>query len=167
MWNSVIRSQIQYYFPVTLIVMTSFKDGEASVVSILQLFCLLFLPAFSYVYLKRNYLKLEHQDFSSSYDSLYLNMFPLKPTVYQMMTIFCVKRLIYGTSTVLLAQYVVPHMYVYIFLPLFFLGFSLVQRPMTSKMLNFKENMNELLILVCAYFIPLFTQWICDPMLRY
>ena len=84
-----------------------------------------------------------------------------------MMTFFCIKRLIFGLSTAFLTDYVVPHMYVYIFIPLFFLSFNIVHRPMTSRILNFKENMNEFLVLICAYFIPLFTQWICDPMLRY
>ena len=29
------------------------------------------------------------------------------------------------------------------------------------------ENLNESMIFLCGYFILLFTQWICDPMLRY
>ena len=74
-----------------------------------------------------------------------------------MMTLFCVKRLIFGLSTVFLAQFVVPHMYVYVFIPLFCLGFNLSNRPMTTRLDNFKENLNEFVVLICAYFIPMFT----------
>ena len=139
--------------------MANFKDEftSATFISILKLICLLILPTFSYFHLKRNYNRLETKEFSEKYDSLYLNLFPLKSTVYQMTSIFCIKRLIYGFSTVYLSQFVFMHMYTYIFIPLFFLGFNLVHKPMVSRMLNFKENMNEMLILICAYFIPLFT----------
>ena len=157
LWNSVIRSQIQYYFPVTLIVLGSMREESLSVVSFVKLICLLVLPTFSYFYLKMNFENLEKQEFSSKFDSLYLNLYPLKPTVFKMMSIFCIKRLIFGVSTIFLSEYVVPHMFVYVFVPLFFLGYNLVHKPMATRLLNFKENMNELLILLCAYFIPLFT----------
>lgn len=38
---------------------------------------------------------------------------------------------------------------------------------MISKVLNFMENMNELLIYFSGYFLLIFTQWICDPLVRY
>ena len=156
LWNSVIRGQIQYYFPVALIVFGSFKSG-VPLVSLFKLACLLTLPIFSFFHLRKNFDLIENKEFGEKYDTLYQNLYPLKPTVYQMTTIFCIKRLLFALSTVYLAEFVVPHMYVYIFVPLFFLGFSLNNRPYKSRMLNFKENMNESLVLICAYFIPLFT----------
>ena len=84
-------------------------------------------------------------------------MYPKKETVYQMTTLFCIKRLIFAIFTVYLGPFVVPQMYVYFFIPLFSLGFNLVHRPMTTRLNNFKENMNELVLLMCAYFIPMFT----------
>ena len=132
-----------------------------------KLILLLCLPCFSYIYLKQNFEKLDTKEFKLKYDSLYQNMYPLKPTVYQMTTLFCIKRLIFGISTAYLSQFVVAHMYVYVFIPLFCFGFNLTNRPMTTRLDNFKENINEVVVLICAYFIPMFTQWICDPMVRY
>ena len=84
-----------------------------------------------------------------------------------MLTLFCVKRLIYGFTTSYCGNYVVPNIYVYIFIPLFSIGYLINNKPMNSKLLNFMEIMNEFLILCCGYFIMFFTQWICDPNLRY
>ena len=101
------------------------------------------------------------------YETLYQNLYPLKHSVYMMTTLFCIKRLIYGLVTVHLKQYVVPSVYVYIFMPLFSIGYNLTRKPMNSKILNFMENLNESMIFWCGYFLLPFTQWICDPMQRY
>ena len=85
LWNSIFRSQIQYYFPVTLIVLSSMREESLTAVSFVKLILLLALPTFSYFYLKRNFENLEKQEFCSKFDSLYLNLYPLKPTVYKMM----------------------------------------------------------------------------------
>ena len=90
-----------------------------------------------------------------------------KSLAYQMTTLFCIKRLFYALTTVFLHEFVVPQMYTYSFIPLFSIGFIYRHKPMRTKLLDFKESINELFILVCIYFIPMFTQWICDPKLRY
>ena len=84
-----------------------------------------------------------------------------------MTTFFCIKRLIYGFATVFLTDFVVPQVYVYVFLSLFSLGYNLTRQPLNSKLLNFMENLNETLIFSCGYFLLTFTQWICDPNIRY
>ena len=84
-----------------------------------------------------------------------------------MTTIFCFKRWIYGLSTVFFPNYVVPNIYVYVFIPLFGMGYTINNNPMDSKALKFMEILNEGVILWSGYFILSFTQWICDPMLRY
>ena len=52
-------------------------------------------------------------------------------------------------------------------IPLFSIGYNLNEKPMNSGLLNFMENINELLVYFSGYFILIFTQWICDPMKRY
>ena len=84
-----------------------------------------------------------------------------------MTTLFCVKRLVYALITVYLFNNVVPQLYAYIFVPLFSIGFNIRHKPFNSKLLHYKENLNEFAILMCAYYIAMFTQWICDPMVRY
>ena len=66
-----------------------------------------------------------------------------------------------------MGNYVVPNIYVYIFIPLFSIGYNSNNKPMNSKLLNFMENLNEMLILSNGYFLFVFTQWICDPKVRY
>ena len=58
-------------------------------------------------------------------------------------------------------------MFVYILLPLASISYNLVNRPMNTKLLNFMENMNESFLLYSGYFLTIFTQWICDPVIRY
>ena len=53
------------------------------------------------------------------------------------------------------------------FVPLFALGYNINKRPMNSKLLNWMENLNEIIVYICGYFILLYTQWICDPEKRY
>ena len=134
--------------------------------SLIKLCFLLILPYFSFFFLKESYKNklLEKKEFKEKYETLYQNLFPLKPSVYKMTTIFCIKRLIYGLVTVYLSDFVVPSVYVYIFLPLFSLGYNLTIKPLNSKLLNFMENINESIIFCCGYFLLAFTQWICDPM---
>ena len=84
-----------------------------------------------------------------------------------MTPIFCLKRLIYALATVYLGNFVVPNIYIYIFVPLFSIGYILNNKPMYSKLLNVMETLNELIILLSGYFLTIFTQWICDPKERY
>ena len=118
---------------------------------------LLYLPLFSYFYLKNHILSLENADFIEKWGSLYTNLYPLKSSVYQITTFFCMKRLIYAITTVYMGSYVVPNIYVYIFVPLFSIGYNINNKPMNSKLLNFMENLNEMLILSNGYFLFVFT----------
>ena len=170
-WNSVIRSQIQFYFPVCLIIFSQFKSSTLEpkdLPALLIKFSLLYmLPLFSYIYLRTNKKDLEKKEFEEKWGSLYTNLYPLKDSVYEVTSIFCIKRILYAIGTVYMGNYVVPNIYVYIFVPLFGLGYTINNRPMNSRVLNFMEALNELIILCNGYFVVMFTQWICDPLLRY
>ena len=101
------------------------------------------------------------------YGTLYQNLYIEKHTVYKMTTIFCVKRILFASVTAYLMQYVVPSVYCYTFIPLFSIGYNLNNKPMNSKVLNAIENINEFFIMLNGYFLIMFTEWICDPQLRY
>ena len=125
---------------------------------------ILSLPWFSYVFLQYRFELLENKKFKTKYGTLYQNLYPLKHTAYKMTTIFCIKRLIYAYTTIMLSKYLlISNMYTYFLIPIFSLGYNMSNRPMNSKILNYMENINEFFILFNAYFIPIFTQWICDP----
>ena len=160
MWSSVFRGQIQFYFPVAVAILSQLKDvdfGFGTIQSLFKLVLLLLLPGFSYVYLRLNYRKLEEPDFQQKFGTLYQNLYPLKRTVYKMTSIFCLKRLIYALVTVYLTNYVVPFIYIYTMIPLAALGFNLNRRPMNSTLLNLMENINEVIIYICGYFLLIFT----------
>ena len=111
-WSSVFRGQIQFYFPVALVVFHHFDKGlktdSDSMVTIIKFLILICLPVFSFVHLKKNYLNLENGEFYTKFNTLYQNLYPLKHTVYKMNTIFCIKRLIYASSAIFLGEYCVP-----------------------------------------------------------
>ena len=74
MWSSFFRGQIQFYFPVALIVLMTLNQPKLNVdlfVTIFKLSLLLILPVFSYVYLKANFEKLEDEEFNDYYGTLY------------------------------------------------------------------------------------------------
>ena len=100
---------------------------------------------------------LETKEFNEKYGSLYTNLYPLKRTVYKFTSIFCLKRVLYALATVYFGNVVVPNIYVYIFIPLFGLGYTINKYPMNSKILNFMECLNEWVILCTGYFITVFT----------
>ena len=98
---------------------------------------------------------------------MYVNLYTPKHTAYKMNSLFCFKRLVYGFIAVFCSSYVVPNVYSYTIIALFSIGYNLNYRPMKSRVLNFIENVNEFIIYCCGYFLLIFTQWICDPMIRY
>ena len=135
--------------------------------SIFKLFLIFVLPFFSFFYLKKNFNVLEEPEFLQKFSTLYQNLYPLKPTVYKMTTIFCLKRIIFSIVTAYLRAHVVPSIYCYTLIPIFSLGFNLNNTPMNSRVLNFIENLNECFVWINGYFLIMFTEWICDPEIRY
>jgi hypothetical protein len=82
-------------------------------------------------------------------------------------TIFCAKRILLGFTTVYIAGLPLASTYVYGLGSLFSIGFFLNNKPMSSKIFNFMENLNEAAIYMMCYFTFLFTDWIPDIELRY
>ena len=128
---------------------------------------MLSLPGFSFSMLYFNFEFLEDTDFRIKYGTLYQNLNPRKHTVYKMTTIFCLKRIIFSIVTAYLGSYIVPSIYCYTFIPLFSIGYNINNKPLNTKAFNFMENVNELFILINAYFLAMFNEWICDPNTRY
>ena len=103
--------------------------------------------------------ELDKEPMLTKFSTLYQNLYPLKHTAYKMNTIFCVKRLLYATVCIYLGQFVVPQIYMYIFIPLFSIGYNINNSPMNSRLLNSIENVNETFLLCNGYFLTVFTQW--------
>ena len=135
--------------------------------SIFKLSLIFSLPLFSFFFLKKKFDVLEESEFEQKFGTLYQNLYPLKHTVYKMTPIFCMKRIIYSLVTAYLQAHVVPSIYCYTLIPIFSLGYNLNNSPMNSRILNWIENVNECFIWINGYFLIMFTEWICDPEIRY
>ena len=79
------------------------------------------------------------------------------------MPIFCTKRIIIVLGTIFIKQPVAANIMIYIYLPLFSLGFNLTYKPFITKALNWIDNVNELFVLISAYFMMAFSSWIYRP----
>lgn len=105
MWNSVLRSQLQTYLPASILTFTtlqtlSMENLSSSISPLVKLVILVFLPIFSYWYLKRNQRVASEQRFKVRFETLYLNTSTERPGVYLHSTVFCLKRLLVATATV-------------------------------------------------------------------
>lgn len=72
-----------------------------------------------------------------------------------------------GFTTIYLAELPLASTYVYGLGSLFSIGFFLNNKPMSSNLFNFMENLNESAIYMVCYFTFLFTDWIPDIEMRY
>ena len=86
---------------------------------------------------------------------------------YIVTPIFCFKRILLGLTTIYLAEFVIGSTYVYAFGSLFSIGYFLNNRPMSSKLFNFMESLNEAAIYFMCYFTFMFTDWIDDVDMRW
>lgn len=172
MWSSVLRSQIQFFFPTCLSTFGYFKtlndvDSIPMTSFTFKVLLIVSLPVFSYFYLKKNHLEMKNQVFTQTYGTLYQNLKVQKSSAYFMTTLFCFKRIVIALSTVFLTEHVIVSIYVYCFSSLFQLGFNVYEQPMSSRMMNAMENLNEIAIYITSLFMFIFTDWIPEIETRY
>jgi len=74
-----------------------------------------------------------------------------------MTTLFCVKRILLALTTVYLNFFGTASVYFYCYSSLFTIGFILNNQPMSSKILNFMEIINEFAVYLSTYVIFFFT----------
>jgi hypothetical protein len=134
----------------------------------IKLTILIGLPYVSYRLLRKNLDKLEEEEFKKKYGSLYSNMFTLKTdAVSKMTTLFCTKRFILGLTTVFVNDFALLSLCVALFGTLFSVGFFMNNRPMTSKLQNRIEVLNESTLYLNCYFMFVFTDWVPNIEDRY
>lgn len=77
---------------------------------------LVFLPFFSYMFLKKNYNFLfENKEFEIKFGSLYSSLDTKKRALYTYTTTFCIRRLLVAIGTVYLRGYNIVLIYITIF----------------------------------------------------
>jgi len=84
-----------------------------------------------------------------------------------MTTLFCSKRIILALTTVYLNDFVIASTYYYCFSSLFTIGFFMNNKPMSSKLMNKIEILNEFAIYLSTFVMFFFSDWIPDIEIRY
>ena len=128
---------------------------------------LIFIPIFSFYYLRANLTKLEKEDFKLKFESLYKNIITNNQIAYIYMPLFCIHRYIISFMEVFLNSFVQFNIFINILLELGVVILYLKYSPMKMKSMNNQEIMNASVILVTAYFIMMFTNFVPDPEIRY
>ena len=172
MWSSILRSQVQTYFPTCLSIFTTmkliidmqntkqselrrlssanpqsfdlkFSDYFVTIVKALILFS---LPLFSFFFLRKKFDKKGYSDeFNTAYGTLYQSVDPYRKSVYQMNLIFCCRRLIVAFFTVYINSPLILNIYINIYSSLWIIKYYYQKKPMISNSLNRIEILNEIL----------------------
>jgi hypothetical protein len=159
MWSLVLRSQIQTYYANTLMI---FETESINSTFLFKLSSIIILPIFTFVHLRRNFYFLKEKDFTTKFGTIYLNLWPLKSSVYKYTPLFCLKRLFIAMTTILIPRPITFIIVVYIYGSLFTLGYYINVRPMNSKIIQILDNTNEVFIFISGYAIILFSSWVYD-----
>jgi hypothetical protein len=163
LWSPVLRGQIQTYFQSCLMVMAVIdKNDNKSQIFVLKLLIVLLLPLFSYVKLRVNMKLLENPKFKQRYGTLYQNLNVLKHPVYEFISLFCLKRVLIAVGTKILISPICINIGLYLYISLFYIGYNFRYKPMSTKIIQFMDNINETFILMSGYAITLFSNWIYD-----
>ena len=124
---------------------------------LIKLFSSLVLPTFSYSVLRKNFYRLEDPMIKSKYETIYLNLYPLKRSVYMHTPLFCIKRFILAFSTAFIYRPINITIGIYLFSSIFTIGYNLNWRPMNSRVLQVMDNTNEMFIMLTGYAIIFFS----------
>ena len=196
MWSSVLRTQIQTYFPTalsTFAMIKSLHDNyqtqeisfptrnlkenyvdpfyEKNVSNFAMVFMKLLilfgLPVFSYCFLKWNRVKIYTvREFDTAYGTLYQNL-KNSESIHLVVTIFCMRRMFIAISTIFGNQAIIIDIYLNVFGCLGMIKFFFDFKPMNQAFLNQFEIFNEISLLFIYYFMFLFTDFIPDVEFRY
>lgn len=99
-------------------------------------------------------------EFNTAFGTLYQSVDQFKTCVYQMNTIFCVRRLLVAFTTIFINNPLIICIYINIYSSLWIIKFYYKKKPMVSPMLNKIELINEIFQLFANYFMFLFTEFI-------
>ena len=178
MFSSVLRSQIQTYFPTCLIsisflysdytqpfqkdrmLQTTTGSEPQILIEYIKAYILITLPLFSWLFLKSNYAQLSQPAFQAKFGTLYQSVSPFKISAYMFFTFFFIRRLAVAVCTVVWARTLILQIYTTIFGSLFILKFYIEKRPMDSTLQNKLEIFNEGFTLLSNYLLIIFTDFV-------
>ena len=108
---------------------------------------MLALPVFSFVYLKKKFdLNLGYDlKFKIAFGTLFQGVDEYKPSVYQMNTLFCLRRLLVAFFTVYLNSPLIINIFINIYSSLWIIKFYFQKTPMSNGRMNNIELLNEII----------------------
>ena len=161
-WTLIIRPKILTYYPICYTVFSKINQvlNLASIALIIDIATVVFLPIISFYILTKNYLIIEQKEFKSSYESLYVNLKTNHKSATFYITIFCIRRILIGFSSVFWQQTCVGTIFPYMISSLGIMCMNLSLKQMVSKQLNKIEQLNEFCIILTSYFLLFCSDWL-------
>ena len=177
-FNSIFRAILEAYLKFCISTWISIKKLDFSTVDTKEeqinvsmtfffLTVILGFPPLTYFILHKFKDKLENEDFKGRFESLYLNVNTKVDKSILMITLFVFRRLVYAAAIVFLAGSTVAQIFVQFFCCLMMTLFFIIVKPMNEPFLNRMEIFNELCLLVCSYYLFMFTDFIPDVQTRF
>ncbi len=177
-FNSIFRAILESYLKFSISTWISIKkldfstiDTKEEKINVLMTFIFLTIilafPPFTYVILHKFKHKLEEEDFKGRFESLYLNVNTKVEKSILMITLFVFRRLLYAAGIVFLAGSTVAQVFMQFFCCLMMTIFFIVVKPLNEPFLNRMEIFNELCLLICSYYLFMFTDFIPDVQTRF
>ncbi|TNV87928.1 hypothetical protein FGO68_gene17662 [Halteria grandinella] len=174
-FNSIIRGLLEAYMKFgisTWISTMALKIDERE--DIINAWVTLFMAAFVlslpfsiYFFLYKNQHRLQEEDFKGRFESLYLNVDTGVKDAIMTVALFVFRRLIYSINIVLFSGSTCTQLFAQFFCCLLMLLFFTGVKPMNQPFLNNMEIFNELTLLICSYFLFLFTDFVGDANTRF
>ena len=165
MFNSLFRSLLQSYLPLSVSCMVSLVFAPTTFGYILLAFLLLCPPAAIWI-LRRQQHPLGHPRLKATIGSLYLNVDTVgKPGALMFTPLFMLRRLIFALAAVVIKNPLIQ-IFTTIYASLALILFYVVVWPMNDTVNNLLQLGNEVFFLVSFHFALVFTDYTTDPVQR-
>lgn len=144
------------------------EESITSYIMTFQKFLLLiFLPFFSFIYLKKIKLLLSETDFESRFLSLYAHLKTTQCSAYKHTFYFTLRRLLLTLATIFLNNHIGINLFYTIFSSLFMNMYLFNNNPYKISILNNFEKMNEVYTLFLSYTIVINSNFVHEPEAKY
>ena len=174
-FNIYIRFALEAYLELSLSSMIRFKNYRwengnerfhSTFATIIYLGLLVFL-CFSLFFLQTNFLTLNSESSRRRYGDLYLGLQTRERTALVFPFVFMMRRLIYAGILVYWSERNYFQIQTIIFKCSLIMIFTGYMRPFNRRLANNIELINDAFIVVCSYFLIIFSPLVSDAQTRY
>ena len=176
MMNAVLRALLESYLQISIQMWIGWQIANLPptlearinflIVIVLTAFCLIFpFGQHRFLFKHQNFIKSE--EFQQRYGSLTQNVELSRFEGLAFSFYFLVRRLTFAYTIVYLNRSIVIQVLAIDALSTGLLAYFFMGRPMVDKLNNFIQVFNEMFILICAWSLFLFTDYVPDPKLRH